>query len=192
MSDSGDDMRTLVFDECRDKMHKAVTHLQQEFAGIRTGRATPSLVEKLEVDAYGSKLPLQQLAGISVPEPRMLVISPYDKGSMKAIEKAIQASDLGINPSNDGHVVRLVFPALTEDRRKDLVKLVKQRAEEGRVAVRNIRRQARHELEGLEKDGDLSKNDLDRAEKDLEKLTHGVIEDVDQMLEHKEQELLEV
>jgi ribosome recycling factor len=192
MSDSGDDMRALVFDECRDKMRKAVTHLQQEFAGIRTGRATPGLVEKLKVDAYGSELPLQQLAGISVPEPRMLVISPYDKDSMKAIEKAIQASDLGINPSNDGQVVRLVFPALTEDRRKELVKLVKQRAEEGRVAVRNIRRQARHDLEALEKDGDLSKNDLDRAEKDLEKLTHGVIDDVDQMLEHKEQELLEV
>jgi ribosome recycling factor len=192
MSDSGDDMRALVFDECRDKMRKAVTHLQQEFAGIRTGRATPGLVEKLKVDAYGSELPLQQLAGISVPEPRMLVISPYDKGSMKAIEKAIQASDLGINPSNDGQVVRLVFPALTEDRRKELVKLVKQRAEEGRVAVRNIRRQARHDLETLEKDGDLSKNDLDRAEKDLEKLTHGVIDDVDQMLEHKERELLEV
>jgi ribosome recycling factor len=192
MSDSGDEMRTLVFDECRDKMRKAVAHLQQEFAGIRTGRATPGLVEKLKVDAYGSELPLQQLAGISVPEPRVLVISPYDKGSMKAIEKAIQASDLGINPSNDGQIMRLVFPALTEDRRKELVKLVRQRAEEGRVAVRNVRRQARHDLEALEKDGDLSKNDLDRAEKDLEKLTHGVIDDVDQMLEHKEKELLEV
>jgi ribosome recycling factor len=192
MSESGDEMRKLVFDECRDKMRKAVTHLQQEFAGIRTGRATPGLVEKLKVDYYGTETPLQQLAGFSVPEPRMLVISPYDKGSMKAIEKAIQTSDLGINPSNDGQVVRLVFPALTEERRKELVKLVKQRAEEGRVAVRNIRRQARHDLEGFEKDGDLSKNDLDRAEKDLEKLTHSVVDDVDQMLEHKEQELLEV
>ncbi len=192
MSDTGDEMRTLVFDECRDKMRKAVAHLQQEFAGIRTGRATPGLVEKLQVDAYGSAVPLQQLAGFSVPEPRVLVITPYDKGTMKPIEKAIQASDLGINPSNDGQVMRLVFPALTEDRRKELVKLVRQRAEEGRVAVRNIRRQARHELEALEKDGDISKNDLDRAEKDLEKLTHGVIDDVDQMLEHKERELLEV
>jgi ribosome recycling factor len=192
MSDSGDDMRTLVFDESRDKMRKAVAHLQEEFAGIRTGRATPGLVEKLKVDYYGTETPLQQLAGFSVPEPRMLVISPYDKGSMKAIEKAIQSSDLGINPSNDGHVVRLVFPALTADRRKELVKVVKQRAEEGRVAVRNIRRQARHDLEGYEKDGDLSKNDLDRAEKDLEKLTHGVIDDIDEMLQHKEQELLEV
>ena len=192
MSDSGDEMRTLVFDECRDKMRKAVRHLQDEFGAIRTGRATPGLVEKLKVDAYGADVPLQQLAGISVPEPRMLVIAPYDKGSMKAIEKAIQTSDLGINPSNDGQVIRLVFPALTEERRKELVKLVRQRAEDGRVAVRNIRRQARHDLEALEKDGDISKNDLDRAEKDLEKLTHGVIDDVDQMLEHKEHELLEV
>ena len=192
MSDSGDEMRALVFDECRDKMRKAVTHLQEEFGGIRTGRATPGLVEKLKVDAYGAEVPLQQLAGITVPEPRVLVISPYDKGSVKAIEKAIQASDLGINPSNDGHVVRLVFPALTEERRRDLVKVVKHRAEEGRVAVRNIRRQARHDLEALEKDGDLSKNDLDRAEKELEKITHSTIEEIDQMLEHKERELLEV
>lgn len=192
MSESGDEMRQLVFDECRDKMRKAVAHLQQEFAGIRTGRATPGLVEKLKVDYYGTEVPLQQLAGFSVPEPRVLVISPYDKASIKSIEKAIQTSDLGINPSNDGQVVRLVFPALTQDRRKELVRVVKQRAEEGRVAVRNIRRQARHDLEGLEKDGDLSKNDLDRAEKDLEKVTHGVIEDIDQMLDHKEHELLEV
>jgi ribosome recycling factor len=192
MSESGDEMRNLVFDECRDKMRKAVAHLQEEFAGIRTGRATPGLVEKLKVDYYGTEVPLQQLAGFSVPEPRVLVISPYDKGSIKAIEKAIQTSDLGINPSNDGQVVRLVFPALTQDRRKELVRLVKQRAEEGRVAVRNIRRQARHDLEALEKDGDLSKNDLDRAEKELEKVTHAVVEDIDQMLEHKEHELLEV
>ena len=192
MRDTGDEMRKLVFDECRDKMRKAVAHLQEEFGGIRTGRATPSLVEKIKVDAYGADVPLQQLAGISVPEPRVLVISPYDKGSMKSIEKAIQASDLGINPSNDGQVVRLVFPALTEERRRDLVKVVKNRSEEGRVAVRNIRRQSRHELEALEKDGDISKNDLDRAEKELEKITHATIEEIDDMLEHKERELLEV
>jgi ribosome recycling factor len=122
----------------------------------------------------------------------VLVISPYDKGSMKAIEKAIQVSDLGINPSNDGQVVRLVFPPLTEERRRDLVKVVRNRAEEGRVAVRNVRRQTRHDLEALEKDGDLSKNDLDRAEKELEKVTHTTVEEIDQMLEHKEHELLEV
>ncbi|MGH9012683.1 MAG: ribosome recycling factor [Acidimicrobiia bacterium] len=185
-------MRDLVFEECREKMRKAVAHLQDEFAGIRTGRATPGLVEKLKVDYYGTEVPLQQLAGCRLPEPRMLVISPYDKGAMKAIEKAIQASDLGINPSNDGQVVRLTFPALTEDRRKELVKVVKHRAEEGRVAVRNIRRQARHDLEGLERDGELSRDELDRAEKELEKRTHDVVEEMDQMLHHKEQELLEV
>jgi ribosome recycling factor len=173
-------------------MRKAVAHLQEEFGGIRTGRATPGLVEKLKVDAYGAEVPLQQIAGISIPEPRVLVISPYDKGSMKAIEKAIQVSDLGINPSNDGQVVRLVFPPLTEERRRELVKVVRNRAEEGRVAVRNIRRQTRHDLEALEKDGDLSKNDLDRAEKELEKVTHSTVEEIDQMLEHKERELLEV
>src|SRR6185295_3813634 len=122
---------------------------------------TPGLVEKLKVDYYGSEVPLQQLAGFSVPEPRILVISPYDKSSVKAIEKAIQGSDLGINPNNDGTVIRLVFPQLTEDRRRELVKVVKHRAEEGRVAVRNVRRQARHDLEGLEKDGEIGK---DRSE----------------------------
>src|SRR6266550_5337677 len=192
MSDTGDEMRTLVFDECRDKMRKAVAHLQEEFGGIRTGRATPGLVEKIKVDAYGSELPLQQLAGISVPEPRLLVISPYDKGSMKAIEKAIQNSDLGINPSNDGHVIRLAFPQLTEERRKELVKVIKHKAEEGRVAVRNLRRTARHELEHLEKNGDISSDELDRAEKELDKLTHDYTEEIDRMVQHKEQELLEV
>ncbi len=178
--------------ECRDKMHKAVTHLQEEFGAVRTGRASPALVEKLKVDYYGSDVPLQQLAGFSVPEPRVLVIQPYDKGAMKAIEKAIQQSDLGINPGNDGQVIRLAFPALTEERRKELVKVVKHRAEEGRVAVRNVRRHARHELEGLEKAGELSRDELERVEKDLEKATHEVIAEIDHMLAHKEQELLEV
>lgn len=186
------EMRDLVFEESRDKMRKAVRHLQDEFGGIRTGRATPGLVEKLKIDYYGTETPLQQLAGFSVPEPRLLVISPYDKSSIGAIEKAIQASDLGINPSNDGQVVRLAFPALTEERRKELVKVVKHRAEESRVAVRNIRRQARHDLEGLERDGDLSRDELDRAEKDLEKLTHEVVAEIDGLLGHKESELLEV
>jgi ribosome recycling factor len=192
MSDSGDEMRQLVFEETRDKMHKAVGHLQDEFSGVRTGRATSGLVEKLEVEVYGATTVLQQIAGFSIPEPRLLVISPYDKSSIKAIEKAIQTSDLGINPSNDGVVIRLAFPALTEDRRKDLVKVVKHRAEDSRVAVRNIRRHARQELEQLEHDGDLSKDDLDRAEKELEKLTHEYTEEIDRMVQHKEQELLEV
>jgi ribosome recycling factor len=178
-------------EEVRDRMHKAVGHLQDEFSSVRTGRATPALVDKLKVDYYGSDVPLQQIAGFSVPEPRVLVISPYDKGALKAIEKAIQASDLGVNPSNDGTIVRLTFPELTQERRKDLVKVVKGRAEEGRVAVRNVRRHARQELEGLEHDGELSRDELDRIEKDLEKLTHDTIGEIDTMLAHKEKELLE-
>jgi ribosome recycling factor len=178
--------------ECRDRMHKAVLHLQEEFAGIRTGRATPVLVEKLKVDYYGSEVPLQQLAGFSVPEPRVLVVAPYDKGAMKAIEKAIQSSDLGITPSNDGTVIRLTFPELTAERRKELVKVVKHRAEESRVAVRNVRRHVRQELEGQEKDGELSRDELDRLEKDLEKVTHEFVGEIDTMVQHKEAELLEV
>jgi ribosome recycling factor len=179
-------------EEARDKMHKAVVHLQEEFSAVRTGRATPALVEKLKVDYYGTETPLQQLAGFSVPEPRVLVISPYDKGAVKAIEKAIQTSDLGVNPNNDGTVIRLVFPELTSDRRKDLVKVVKQRAEEGKVAVRNVRRHSRQELEQLEKEGEISRDELERVEKDLEKLTHDVVAEIETMLTHKEKELLEV
>jgi ribosome recycling factor len=179
-------------DEAKDKMRKAVLHMQEEFAGIRTGRATPAIVEKLRVDYYGSEVPLQQLASFSVPEPRVLVISAYDKSAIKAIEKAIQASDVGVTPSNDGALIRLTFPELTADRRKQLVKVVKARAEDGRVAVRNVRRHARQELEHLEKDGEISRDDLDRIEKDLEKLTHDVIAEIDTMSGHKEKELLEV
>lgn len=192
MSDQGQEMRDMVVSECHDKMAKAIVHLKDEFAGVRTGRASSGLVDKLRVDYYGTEVPLQQLAGFSTPEPRVLVITPYDKGAIKAIEKAIQSSDLGITPNNDGTVIRLVFPTLTEDRRKELVKVVKQRAEDARVAVRNIRRQARHDLEALEKDGDLSRDELDRAEKELEGYTHKVVAEIDDLLHHKEQELLEV
>ena len=192
MSGSGSEMSDLVVEDCHDKMRKAVEHLKGEFGAVRTGRANPGLVEKLRVEAYGEELPLQQLAGFSVPEPRLLVISPYDKSQIKAIEKAIQGSDLGVTPSNDGAVIRLSFPQLTEERRKELVKVVKHRAEEGRVAVRNVRRQARHDLEALEKEGEISKDDLARVEKDLEKHTHDVVAEIDVLLEHKEQELLEV
>jgi ribosome recycling factor len=181
-----------VMVDCRDKMDKAIEHLKSEFSSVRTGRATPALVEKIRVDYYGSEVPLQQIAGFSVPEPRVLVVSPYDKGAMSAIEKALQQSDLGINPGNDGQVIRLVFPELTQDRRKDLVKVVKGHAEDGRVTVRNLRRHARQELESLEKNGDMSRDELDRIEKELEKVTHEVIAEVDKMLGHKEQELLEV
>lgn len=181
-----------VLAESRDKMAKARDHLQGEFGSIRTGRASPVFVEKLRVDYYGSEVPLQQLAGFSVPEPRLLVISPYDKNSIKAIEKAIQASDLGITPSNDGSLIRLAFPQLTAERRKEMVKIVKHRAEEARVAVRNVRRSARHDLEAFQKEGEISEDDLDRAEKDLEKLTHEYVAEIDNLAAHKEQEMLEV
>jgi ribosome recycling factor len=177
-----------------DKMAKAVEHARSQFSTVRTGRASPALVEKLPVSYYGSDVPLQQLAGFSVPEARLLVVQPYDKGKdvMAAIEKAIRNSDLGINPSNDGVVIRLAFPPLTEERRRDYVKVVKHMAEEGRVAVRNIRRDSRKHLEAAEKQGEISADELDRAEKELEKLTHEHIEEIDKALTHKEHELLEV
>lgn len=179
-----------VFEDTTDKMAKAVAHAQAEFASIRTGRAAPAFVEKLPVDYYGTEVPLQQIAGFSVPEARLLVIQPYDAGSIKVIEKAIQNSDLGLNPSNDGKVIRLSFPPLTAERRKEYVKMVKHMAEEGRVAVRNLRRAARHDLEALEKDGDISADDLERAEKELEKITATHVAGIETALEHKERELL--
>ncbi|MDZ4827701.1 MAG: ribosome recycling factor [Actinomycetota bacterium] len=179
-------------DDARTKMHSAVAHLKDEFGTVRTGRASPALVERIKVDYYGSESTLQQLAGFSVPEPRVLIVSPYDKSAIKAIEKALQTSDLGVNPSNDGAVIRLTFPELTADRRKEMVKVVKAKAEDGRVAVRNVRRHARQELEHMEKDGEISRDELDRVEKDLEKLTHDVVAEIDTLLAHKEKELLEV
>src|SRR5882757_3501824 len=141
--------------DSKERMHKAVVHLQEEFSAVRTGRATPALVDKLKVDYYGTEVPLQQIAGFSVPEARVLVISPYDKGAIKGIEKAIQGSDLGVNPSNDGTVIRLSFPELTQERRKELVKVVKKMAEESRVAVRNVRRSIRHDVEHQAKEGEI-------------------------------------
>ena len=181
-----------IVSECEEHMRKAVVHLQDEFATVRTGRAAPAMVEKIRVEYYGSEVPLQQLAGFSVPEPRVLVVSPFDKGALKAIEKAIQSSDLGISPSNDGQIIRLTFPQLTEERRKELVKMVKHRAEEGRVAVRNVRRHAKQQFEALEKEGGISRDELERVEKDLQKATDRTIAEVDEMLAHKERELLEV
>jgi ribosome recycling factor len=184
-------MVALVLEEATEKMTKAVGHARAEFAGVRTGRAAPQLIEKLSVEVYGAEVPLQQVANISVPEARMLVVSPYDKTSMGAIEKAIRNSDLGLNPSSDGQVIRLNFPPLTAERRKDLVRLVKHMAEEGKIAVRNVRRAARHDLEQLEHDGDLGKDELQRAEKELDKLTHAQEAEIESALQHKEQELLE-
>lgn len=186
-----DDVAGLVLEDADEKMERAVHHARAEFASIRTGRAAPALVEKLPVDYYGSETPLQQLAGFSVPEARQLIITPYDKSAMGAIEKAIQQSDLGLNPSNDGVSIRLSFPPLTQERRKELVKVVKHMAEDGRVALRNLRRAARHELDKLEKDGELSSDELARAEKELDKLIHAREAEIDHALSVKEKELLE-
>jgi ribosome recycling factor len=192
VSTEDDTLVGAVLEDARDKMHKAIEHTQADFSGVRTGRATPGLIENLKADYYGTETALQKLASFSVPEPRLLVVSPFDKSSLKAIEKAIQNSDVGLNPSNDGAVIRLAFPALTEERRKELVKMIHTKAEDGRIAVRNVRRAARKELEGFEHDGDISTDELDRAEKDLEKVTHAQIAEIDRMVQHKEAELLEV
>ena len=178
--------------DAMEKMGKAVEHVQAQFLGVRTGRANASLVEKLQVEYYGAYVPLQQLASFQVPEARMLVVKPHDRGSITAIERALQSSDLGLSPSNDGVVIRLNFPPLTEERRKEFVKVVKNMAEDGRVTVRNIRRDARKVLETAQKDGDISQDDLDRAEKELEQITHTTVEAVDKAFARKEQELLEV
>ena len=194
ISDRGtvSELLDLVLSEHDDKMQKAVEHAKAEFSSVRTGRASSSLIEKLSVDYYDSQVPLQQLASFSVPEARLLVVNPFDKTSMPAIEKAIRNSDLGLNPSNDGVVIRLVFPQLTAERRRELVKRVKHQSEEGKIAIRNLRRAARHEFDALVKDGDATEDELARAEKELDKLTHAHEAEIDAALDHKERELLEV
>jgi len=178
--------------EAIDKMDKAVEHVQVQFQTVRTGRAAPAIIEKLNVEYYGAPVPLQQLAGIQVPEARQLIVRPHDRAALGSIEKAIRDSDLGINPSNDGTIIRLSFPPLTEERRKEYVKVVKHMAEDGRVAVRNLRRDARKHLETAERGGDISADDLERAEKELEKITHDHVDKIDAALGRKETELLEV
>lgn len=181
-----------VLADAADKMDKAVSVLKEELAGVRTGRATPALLSRLTVDYYGTQVPIQQLASFSVPEPRLLVIQPFDKNAIATMEKAILASDLGITPSNDGQVIRLGFPPLTEERRKDLIKVVHHRGEEGRVAVRNIRRHSKEELERLEREGSISEDDLVRSEKELQKRTDQHVTLIDEVVAHKEQELKEI
>jgi ribosome recycling factor len=178
--------------DAEHKMEQAVTHLKDDLAGIRTGRATSAVLSRVTVEYYGTPVPLNQLASVTVPEARLLQVQPFDKSAISSIEKAIQSSDLGITPNNDGNVIRLAFPPLTQERRKELVKQVHSRAEDGRVAVRNVRRHAKDELEKLEHDGDISEDDLTRAEKDLQKLTDRFVAEIDQIQGHKEQELMEV
>jgi ribosome recycling factor len=178
--------------EAEEKMEKAVAVLHDDLATIRTGRATPQMFSKIVVDYYGTPTPVNQLASFNVPEPRMAIISPYDKGSLSAIEKAIRDSDLGVNPTSDGTIIRVVFPQLTEERRREMIKVARHKAEEGRVSIRNIRRHAKEALDKLAKDGEVGEDDVARAEKELEKTTHGYVEQVDEALRAKEAELLEV
>lgn len=181
-----------VLAEADHKMQRATEVTREELASVRTGRASPAILSRVTVDYYGTPTPLNQLASLSVPEPRMLVISPFDPNSMAAMEKAIMQSDLGLTPSNDGHVIRLAFPPLTEERRKELIRVVRERAEEGRVSIRNVRRHAKDQLEAMQKDGEISEDELTRGEKELQQHTDKHVAEVDQLLTRKEQELMEV
>jgi ribosome recycling factor len=181
-----------ILNEADSKMDKSVEATREEFAAIRAGRAHPSMFSKIVVDYYGSPTPLQQLASFTAPEARVIMIQPYDQGAMSNIEKAIRDSDLGVNPADDGRIIRCVFPELTEERRKEYIKVAKGKAEDGRVAVRNLRRTAKQNLEKLEKDGEVGKDDVTGAEKRLDAITKQHTESIDEMLKNKEAELLEV
>jgi len=178
--------------EAEEKMEKAIEVAKEDFAAIRTGRANPAMFSKIMVDYYGSPTPLQQLASFQTPEARTVIVAPYDKSSMTAIEKALRDSDLGVNPSNDGVIIRLVLPVLTEERRRDYIRIARHKAEDARVSVRNIRRRAKEELDRIVKDGEAGEDEGGRAEKELEALTKRHVDTVDELLKHKESELLEV
>jgi ribosome recycling factor len=178
--------------EADQKMGKAVEFAKQEFAAIRTGRAHPAMFSKLTADYYGTPTPIQQLASFQAPEARTVLIQPYDRSAMPAIERAIRDSDLGVNPTDDGKLIRVTMPELTEERRKEYIKLARHKAEEGRVSVRNIRRSAKQSLEKLEKDGEAGQDDVIGAEKRLDGMTKKHVEEIDDLLKHKEAELLEV
>lgn len=181
-----------ILNEADGKMDKSVDSTREDFAAIRAGRAQPSMFNKIVVDYYGAPTPLQQLASFTSSEARIILISPYDIGAMTAIEKAIRESDLGVNPSNDGKMLRCVFPELTEERRKEYIKVARAKAEDGRVAIRNLRRTAKQHLEKLEKDGEVGKDDVAGAEKRLDGITKKHTDVIDEMLKNKEAELLEV
>ena len=176
--------------EAEQKMEMAVEHVASEFGTVRTGRANPQLLHRISVTYYGSPAPLQQLASISVPDPRLLVVQPFDKSTVSDIERAIQQADLGLNPTNDGSVIRIAFPPLTEERRKELIKVVRHMAEEGRVSIRNVRRSSKTGMEDLH--GEISDDDIRRREDELQKLTDRFTERIDKLLSNKEEELLEV
>ena len=178
--------------EAEEKMDKALAVAQEEFSTIRTGRANPAMFNKIFVNYYDTPTPLTQLASFAAPEARMMIVTPYDKTSIDAIEKAIRDSDLGVNPASDGNIVRVVLPSLTEERRKDYIKLARAKAEDARISIRSIRRHANQTLDKLVKDGEVGKDDVHRAEKDLDETTAAHVSQIDQLLTHKETELLEV
>ena len=178
--------------EAEEKMEKAVAVAKEEFAGIRTGRAHPSMFNKITAEYYGTQTPVNQLASFHMPEPRMVIVQPFDKSSMGSIEKAIRNSDLGVNPSNDGAIIRVVFPELSEERRREYIKIARHKAEDSRVSIRNIRRHAKDSLDKLVKDGEAGEDEGRRAERELEDLTHNYVGQIDELLRHKEAELLEV
>jgi ribosome recycling factor len=178
--------------EAEEKMEKAVSVAKDDFTSIRTGRATPAMFNKIMADYYGAPTPVNQLASFHIADAHMLTLTPFDKGAMGAIEKAIRDSDLGVNPTNDGTIIRIVFPQLTEERRKEFIKVARTKAEDSKIAIRNVRRHAKESLVRLEKDGDAGEDDVARAEKELEKVTHKYVAEVDDLLKHKESELLEV
>jgi ribosome recycling factor len=178
--------------EAEEKMDKAVTVAKEDLAGIRTGRAHPSMFNKITAEYYGTQTPVNQLASFHMPEPRMVIVQPFDKSSMGAIEKAIRNSDLGVNPSNDGAIIRVIFPELSEERRREYIKIARHKAEDSRVSIRNIRRHAKDSLDKLVKDGEAGEDEGRRAERELEDLTHTYVGQIDELLRHKEAELLEV
>ncbi|MFZ5871387.1 MAG: ribosome recycling factor [Actinomycetota bacterium] len=178
--------------EAEEKMDKAIEVAKEDFAAIRTGRANPAMFAKITVEYYGSPTPLQQLASFQTPEARTVLITPYDRSSMGAIEKALRDSDLGVNPANDGNVIRVILPQLTEERRRDYIRLARHKAEEARVSIRNIRRRAKEELDRIARDGEAGEDEVTRAEKELEQVTRKHVDSVDDLLKHKESELLEV
>jgi ribosome recycling factor len=178
--------------EAEEKMERAVEHAKEDFASIRTGRATPAMFAKVIIDYYGTPTPLPQMASIAVPEPRMAIIKPYDNSQINAIEKALRDSDLGVNPNNEGNQLRINLPQMTEERRREMIKVARSKGEDAKVAVRNVRRKAKEELDRIVKDGEAGEDEGRRAEKELEELTHRYVAHLDEIIKHKEAELLEV
>lgn len=178
--------------DAEEKMEKAVSHVKDELSAVRTGRASPAMFSRIHVEIYGSSTPLNQAASINIPEARMAIVKPFDPGTLNAIEKAIRDSDMGVNPSNDGSIIRIVIPQLSEERRREMVKVAKTKGEDARVAIRNVRRKANEELHRISKDGEAGEDDVARAEKELQNLTDSYVHQVDELVKHKEAELLEV